>query len=1286
MPKKKIHELKQQLNNCQAAQRFKLARRLQRLHKKPTEAAIKHLQDAITASCLRREERLNKLPSPDYPKELPVSERRADILKCIQENQVTILCGETGSGKTTQIPKMCLELGRGVDGIIAHTQPRRIAARSVANRIAEELNSELGDLVGYKVRFNEQGSEDNYIRLLTDGILLAEIRSDRFLNQYDTIIIDEAHERSLNIDFLLGYFKWLLPRRKDLKLIVTSATIDPERFSKHFDSAPIIEVSGRTYPVEIRYRPLVSEDEDEIDRNQIQGILDASDELMSESSGDILVFLSGEREIRETAEALRKHYPAGLEILPLFARLSANEQNKIFNPGKLRRIVLATNVAETSLTVPRIRFVIDTGVARISRYSWRARVQRLPIEAISQASANQRSGRCGRTSDGIAIRLYSEEDFNSRSEFTDPEILRTNLASVILQMAILRLGDVSNFPFVETPDQRMIKDGFRLLFELGAVTQDNHITHTGRQLAHLPTDPRLGRMLLAAQHFGALQEVLIIVSALATQDPRERPMDKQQAADEKHSRFKDERSDFIAYLNLWNYFQEKRKELSQNKFRQLCKKEFLSYLRLREWEDIYRQLKESLREQNIKIAGNEATPEAIHQSLLSGLLSHVALQEDRQEYLGANGRKLYIFPASGLRKKSPKWIMAAEQVETSRLFARTIAAIQPDWIEQQGQHLIRRTYSEPRWEKRPAQVGADERTTIYGITLVAKRRVNFGPIDPVVSRQIFIRHALVYGEYNSKATFLIKNRELIKAVEKLEAKSRRRDILVDEDILYEFYDQRIPQHIYNGKAFEKWQKKLTAENPDALVMTREDLMQRDDSHVQAKQYPDSLEVHGMRLPLTYHFEPGHERDGVTLRIPAAAVHQLNSYRFDYLVPGMLQEKVVELIRSLPKQIRKQFVPVPDYAQACCEAITANDDTSLVAAVAHQLHRMSGTEIDPETLKSVTFSDHNRMRFAVVDEAGKIIKSGRDLEVLKGGVERTTSEQLQKRASKTIERDDITQWDFGDLPEDTLIKTAGMQIKAWPALVDNKDSVSIQLFDNQAKAQRQQGLRRLYMLVLKKEATYLQKNLPDIQKICLNYASTGSCEALKKSIVDNSFRLTFDCSSQIRTQAAFEAQLSQHKSALIPTANQICTQLSTCLPLVHGIRKGLKGSIHPAALEALADIKQQLESLVFPNFLDDLDLDTLRQYPRYLKAIQRRMEKLSHSIQKDRGLRLQVSKHMEHYQKLIQQNPQRATDEAVRQYRWMIEEFRVSLFAQELGTAMPVSDKRLNKQWQQINAV
>ena len=1285
MPQKKLQELKQQLAKCQRSKRFKLSLRLQRIQKKPTDSAIESLERVIQASCATRQKRLDSLPQPTYPEELPVSERRQDILDCIRDNQVTILCGETGSGKTTQIPKMCLELGRGVDGIIAHTQPRRIAARSVANRIAEEMKSQLGDLVGYKVRFNEQGSDDNYIRLLTDGILLAEIRSDRFLNQYDTIIIDEAHERSLNIDFLLGYFKWLLPRRKDLKLIITSATIDPQRFSKQFDNAPVIEVSGRTYPVELRYRPLVSDDPEESDKNQIQGIIDASDELLRDDPGDILVFLSGEREIRETAEALRKHHPASMEILPLFARLSGAEQNKIFHPGNSRRIVLATNVAETSLTVPGIRYVIDTGVARISRYSWRARVQRLPIEAISQASANQRSGRCGRTSNGIAIRLYSEEDFESRDEFTDPEILRTNLASVILQMAILKLGDVESFPFVEPPDSRMIKDGFKLLFELGAVTENNVITEIGRKLAYLPTDPRLGRMLMAGEEFGALREVLIIVSALASQDPRERPMDKKQASDEKHARFKDEKSDFMAYLNLWNYFQEQRNELTQNKLRQLCKKEFLSYIRLREWEDIYRQLRDSLKDQGLKGSSNEAEYTAIHQSLLSGLLGHVANQEERQEYLGANGRKLFIFPGSGLRKKTPKWIMAAEQVETSRLYARTVAKIEPEWIEQQAKHLIRRTYSEPRWEKRPAQIGADERTTLYGITITAKRRINFGPIDPTVSRVLFIRHALVYGEFNSNAEFLKRNRELIEEVEKLEAKSRRRDILVDEEILFDYYDKRVPQHIYNGKSFEKWRKKHIADNPNALMMTKEDLMQRDDSHVQVNQYPDSLEVHGMHLPLNYHFEPAHETDGVTLSVPAAALHQLNSHIFDYLVPGMLQDKIVELIRTLPKQTRKQFVPVPDYAQACSEAIEPSHEMSLIAAVAHQLHRMSGTKIDIEALKRVSFSAHNQMRFAVVDEAGKTIKAGRDLNQLKGGVERTTSKKLQQQATKTIEREGIKAWDFGELPADTIIKTAGMQIKAWPALVDNKDSVSIQLFDNQAKANRQQGLRRLYMLALSKENSYLLRNLPNVQKLCLNYASTGSCDELKKSIVDNSFRLTFDCKT-IRSEADFQAQLDQHKSELIPTANAICEQLALCMPLVHLIRKSLKGGINPLALEALGDIKQQIDALVFPGFLNTLDMHILKQYPRYLKAIERRLDKLKHALQKDRGLRLQASKHMDQYLQLIKEKPELINDSETLQYRWMIEELRVSLFAQELGTSMPVSDKRLGKQWKAINSI
>ena len=1321
------------LKDCRGSQRFMLRRELQRLQrlKKGSDQykkAFQKIEQKITASIKQRKQRLQNLPKPEYP-DLPVADRRDEIIKTIKENQVTIICGETGSGKTTQLPKMCLELGRGVDGIIGHTQPRRIAARSVAARIAEELKTELGSVVGYKVRFHDHTKQESYIKLMTDGILLAEIRNDRYLNQYDTLIIDEAHERSLNIDFLIGYLRWLLPRRKDLKVIITSATIDPQRFAKHFNfngkDAPIIEVSGRTYPVEIRYHSLVpdakAEDKEEAkEKDMHQAIVDASDELMAESPGGILVFLSGEREIREASEALRKHHKPSVEILPLFARLSSAEQNKIFHPTGARRIVLSTNVAETSLTVPGIKYVIDTGLARISRYSWRSRVQRLPIEKISQASASQRSGRCGRTSNGIAIRLYAEDDYEARAEFTLPEIQRTNLASVILQLASLNLGDVYKFPYVEAPDAGMIRDGYKLLFELGAVThargENIKITRVGRELARLPIDPRLGRMLLAANDQGVMEEVLVIVSALSIQDVRERPMDKQQASDQKHSRFKNEQSDFISLLNLWDYYHDKNGELSQGQLRKLCRREFLSYMRLREWNETYRQLRMSLKETNfdsksIKKGGGVLSQskkqkkpakikhaegidsekylpkyDQIHQSLLTGLLSNIGFKEDNQEYLGANNRKFYIFPASGLRKSSPKWIMAAEIVETSRLFARTVAKIQPQWVEHAAKHLLKYHYSEPRWEKRAAQVAADERSSLYGITINPKRRVNFGPIDAVVSRQLFIRHALVYGEYNCKAEFFQHNRALIEEVENLEAKSRRRDILVDEEILYDFYDKLIPDNIYSGPAFEKWRKHFERDRPEALMLTRDYLMQRDDSHVQSEQYPDHLNVADMVLPLSYHFEPGTHNDGVTVRVPAAALNQLSSVPFDYLVPGMLEEKVIEFIRSLPKQVRKQFVPAPEYAKACIEAITP--DKPIVESISTALKRMTGFSIDDELLQSHQFSDHMKMRYEVVDEAGKVIKAGRDLEKLKQSVGHKTTAKISKASSaNSIERDNIQQWDFEALPETVLMDVAGMKIKAWPALVDKGNSVAIKLFDSPEKAKKQGGVLRLVLLHFKEEQKALLKSLPNIQKMCLYYTSTGKCDELKQSIVKNIFRLTFIKDELLQSQHGsqldkdrFLSSLENHKADLAETTDELCQQLNIALSLNHDIRKQLKGNIDLSLLETYNDIKDQLQSLVHPGFLDELTLDELRQYPRYLKAILKRLDKLKGDAHKDRGLQIQVQPLWDEYKEMLKKH---GVSQPLKEYRWMLEEFRVSLFAQDLGTAFPVSAKRLRKKFAEI---
>ena len=1345
--------LRELVKGCRASERFSLSKKIRHLSQlnntdQNYSVRFDRLKAAIQNSIEIRIQRIKNLPQPDYPEELPVAERREEIIQSIKENQVTIICGETGSGKTTQIPKMCLELGRGVDGIIGHTQPRRIAARSVAARIAEELNTELGTVVGYKVRFHDRSKEESYIKLMTDGILLAEIRNDRYLNQYDTLIIDEAHERSLNIDFLLGYLRWLLPRRKDLKVIITSATIDPERFARHFNfsgkeggDAPIINVSGRTFPVEIRYHPLIPDskkddvaNEETKEKDMLQAIVDATDELMAESPGGILIFFSGEREIRQASEALRKHHKPSVEILPLFARLSSAEQNKIFHPGGARRIVLATNVAETSLTVPGIKYVIDTGLARISRYSWRSRVQRLPIEKISQASANQRSGRCGRTSSGIAIRLYAEDDFESRPEFTLPEIQRTNLASVILQLTSLNLGDVYDFPYLEAPDSGMIRDGYKLLFELGAVTKakgDNIIiTQVGRQLANLPIDPRLGRMLLAAKEFGVLDEVLVIVSALSIQDVRERPIDKQQASDQKHSRFKDETSDFISLLKLWDYYHDKNGELSQSQLRKLCSREFLSYMRLREWNETYRQLRMSLKE--TVFAGNKpkiqalkkaaivqarsqkkkkqhskdsspidddkylASYNAIHQSLLTGLLSNIGFKEENNEFQGVNNRKFYVFPGSALYKKPPKWIMSAEIVDTSRLFARTVAKIQPEWVEVSAKHLLNHQYSEPRWEKRPAQVVADEKSSLYGLVITPKKRVSYGSIDPIVSRQLFIRHALVYGEYNCKEAFFTYNCDLIAEVENLEAKARRRDILVDEEILYDFYDQIVPENIYNGPTFEKWRKVYEKNNPDALKLSRDYLMQRDDSHVQGEQYPDHLNVSDMILPLSYHFDPGKNDDGVTVRVPAAALNQLSGYDFDYLVPGMLEEKITEFIRSLPKQVRKQFVPAPEYAKACLEKINADqlnksaeNRTSIVNAIANVLKRITGHQISDELLENFQFSDHMLMRFVVVDEAGKVIASGRNLEHLKKTVGYKSSEKITHFAAqnKTIERKNIQNWDFEALPENVVMNVAGMKIKAWPALVDEGDSVSIKLFDSPQQAQQQNGLLRLILLNYKEEQKALLKAIPETQKMCLYYASTGKCDELKNSIIENVFRLTFITDELLQhkhgselSEQIFNHQLATNYSGLENTLHELCQQLLTVLSLNHEIRKQLKGKIDLSLLETLNDVKDQLNSLVYPGFLDQLSLDELRQYPRYLKAILKRLEKLAGDAHKDRALRLQIQSLWDDYKELLKKNGSSAE---LIEFRWMLEEFRVSLFAQDLGTAYPVSEKRLAKRFSEI---
>jgi ATP-dependent helicase HrpA len=1288
-----LDQISSQIRDCLARDQPGLRRRARSLakrleQKKPIDRALPGLKEQVERSVARRQQRLDNRPGVSYPEQLPVSQKREDIAEQLAQHQVIIVCGETGSGKTTQLPKICLELGRGSAGMIGHTQPRRIAARSVATRVAEELKVPLGQGVGFKVRFSDHSHQEGYIKLMTDGILLAEIQSDPDLRQYDTLIIDEAHERSLNIDFLLGYLRQLLPRRPNLKIIITSATIDPERFSKHFNDAPIIMVSGRSFPVEVRYRPLVSEDEDGKDRDRQQALLEAVDELAMEGPGDILVFLPGEREIRETAEALRKHHPPHTEILPLYARLSASEQQQVFKDHPGRRIVLSTNVAETSLTVPGIRYVVDTGVARISRYSWRAKVQRLHIEAISQASANQRSGRCGRVAEGICIRLYSEEDFEGRPLFTDAEILRTNLASVILQMASMGLGNVEAFPFIDPPDTRLIKDGYKLLFELGAVDDRHRITRLGKQLARLPIDPRLGRMLLEGERLGVLSELLVITSSLAVQDPRERPHDKRQAADEAHEPYQDSSSDFIARLNLWRDFQEQSKHLSNNKLRKYCQQRFISYLRMREWLSLYKQLRGQMLEMGFHERAPSDNFDSVHQAILTGLLDQVGFREEDGGYLGARNRHFRIFPASGLAKKGPKWIMAAQLLDTARLYALEVAAIRPEWVERYAAHLIKRQYFEPHWQKRHAQVGAYERVTLYGLVLQAKRRINFGPIDPVQSREIFIRHALVQGEYHSQAACIEQNRQLIEDIEDLEARSRRRDILIDEDTLFDFYDQRLPDRIHNGPAFERWYREQQKKGREPLALNREDLVQRETSEISSARFPDHLQIGQVRLPLSYHFEPGHEADGVTLHVPIGLLRQIETQRCDWLVPGLLEEKLTALIRGLPKALRKNYVPAPDFARACASSLPFGEGI-LLEQFADCLKRMTGVPIEATEWDAVDIPEHLMMRFSLEDEEREIVDSARDLGTLRERWSEASEAHFEEQIDDNLEREGITEWDFEPLPEQVEIDQGGYSITAWPALVDNRDSVAIKLFDSQEQAatQHRDGLLRLFMLQLHKQSRALEKTVPNEQKLCLLFASIGRCLAFKQDFTRAVFIHVFMTYKQTPdNREAFLELCTTHQEKINETAEELSRRLLDILERHHQILQSIKGNLPLSWIEAVGDIREQLSQLIYPGFIARTPWPVLQQMPRYLKAIERRLERLDHHPDADRLQRIEIQPLSENFNQLLEKHPEASEHPDVQAFRWQLEELRVSLFAQQLGTPEPVSVKRMDKQLRLITSL
>ncbi|MFJ5722022.1 ATP-dependent RNA helicase HrpA [Streptomyces sp. NPDC093149] len=1282
----------------------RLGRRLEGARRIRKPEARQSVLDEIAAEAGKAAERLalraGRLPAVSYPEQLPVSQKKDEILEAIRDHQVVIVAGETGSGKTTQIPKICMELGRGVRGMIGHTQPRRIAARTVAERVADELKTPLGEAVGWKVRFTDQVNPDaTFVKLMTDGILLAEIQTDRELRAYDTIIIDEAHERSLNIDFLLGYLARLLPRRPDLKVVITSATIDPERFARHFGEAPIVEVSGRTYPVEVRYRPLLEEEGDDADRDQITAICDAVDELQSEGPGDVLVFLSGEREIRDTADALNKKNLRHTEVLPLYARLSHAEQHRVFQRHTGRRIVLATNVAETSLTVPGIKYVIDPGNARISRYSHRTKVQRLPIERISQASANQRKGRCGRTSDGICIRLYSEDDFLTRPEFTDPEILRTNLASVILQMTAAGLGDIEKFPFIDPPDHRNIRDGIQLLQELGALDPDEkdpkkRLTQLGRKLSQLPVDPRLARMVIEAERNGCVREVMVIAAALSIQDPRERPSDKQTQADQQHARFKDEASDFLAFLNLWRYIREQQKERGSSSFRRMCKQEYLNFLRIREWQDIYAQLRTVAKQMGMKVeepSADTAAPEqSVHTSLLSGLLSHIGLKDtEKNEYLGARSAKFAIFPGSALFKKQPRFVMSAELVETSRLWARVNAKVEPEWIEPLAQHLLKRTYSEPHWEKDQAAVMAYERVTLYGVPIVAQRKINFGRIDAETSRDLFIRNALVEGDWRTHHQFFHDNRKLLGEVEELEHRARRRDILVDDETLFDFYDRRIPEHVVSGAHFDSWWKHKRRDEPDALDFERSMLINEKAGAVTKDDYPDSWRQGKLKFRVTYQFEPGADADGVTVHVPLQVLNQVTPEGFDWQIPGLREEVVTELIRSLPKPIRRHYVPAPNYADKFLDRAVPLQEP-LPVTLARELQRMVGVPVTADDFDLTRVPDHLKITFRIVDERRRKVAEDKDLEALKLQLRPKARQALSKAAAATagpsgesIERSGLTDWTIGTLNRVFETRRAGQPVKAYPALVDQGATVAVRLFDTEAEQQQAMwlGTRKLILLNIPvNPAKFASDKLTNQQKLALSRNPHGSIQALFEDCATAAAdRLIGAHGGPAWDEESFRKLFDKVRADLVALTEHTVKQVQQVLAAWQACERRLKATNSLVLVNNVTDARDQLAALVPPGFVTSTGLRRLPDLMRYLVAVDRRLQQMPTAVQRDTTRMEKVHEMQDEYAWLLEQMPRgRPVPQEVLDIRWMIEELRVSYFAHALGTAYPVSDKRIVK--------
>lgn len=1359
--------------------------------------------------------RLAALPKPEFDNTLPVHEKLEEIKKAIAENQVTIICGETGSGKTTQLPKICLELGRGEAGLIGHTQPRRLAARSVAERIAEELKSEIGSAVGYKVRFTDHTSRDACVKLMTDGILLAETQTDRYLAAYDTIIIDEAHERSLNIDFLLGYLKQLLPRRPDLKVIITSATIDAERFSQHFNGAPVLEVSGRTYPVEILYRPLTSKDEDDAEVELTDVIVDAADELAGHGEGDILVFLPGEREIREAAEALRKStLRRNDEILPLFARLSHAEQHKIFHPsGAKRRIVLATNVAETSLTVPGIKYVIDTGLARVKRYSARAKVEQLHVEKISQAAARQRSGRCGRVSAGVCIRLFSEEDFNSRPEFTDPEIVRSNLAAVILRMASLNLGDVAAFPFLEMPDSRYINDGFQVLLELGAVNEHNGLTRLGEQMARLPIDPKIARILLAAKKHDCMAEILVIASALSIQDPRERPLEARDAAAKAHERFTDKQSDFLAYLNIWDSFQRERdKGLSNKQLVQWCRQYFLSHLRMREWRELHHQLAQTAIEMGLTTkeaafkrppevkqltlsenagdqdlsaklkqkqldkkqhraqirAAKEAGYEQIHRALLTGLIANVGMKSpDGNDYTGARGSRFHLFPASALFKAKPKWVMAAELVETTRLYARDVAVIQPEWIEQEAPHLVRYHYFEPHWEQKRGEVVASERVTLYGLTVLPRRPVSYGKVAPEEAREIFIRGALVAQESNLQTAFFVHNKKLIKKITELEHKSRKQDVLVDDEALFAFYNERLPELVWkdakggiwgseeggqtqsdktadqNGQAnqrnagrvvqaahadskdtdkrerepsshtlqnvsddpkpkkqpafqkgrlkplpladirtFEAWLKTAERDNPRLLFLSRDDLMQHAAAHITEEQFPKFWQTADGKFKLSYRFEPHHPLDGVTMTVPLTVLNRLHAPSLEWLVPGMLREKIQLLIKALPKQIRRICVPVPDFITKFLES-NPDRQAAIIPQLAHFIAKSAGDmrileQIDQDAWAAQELPEHCYLNLRIIDDGGQELAGGRKLHELQQQLGQAAAVTFRDNTQE-FERDNVTTWDIGTLPESIKFARGKQQLTGYLGLQKEKDDrIALRLFDTSAAAEQAHrlGVIELMKLQLKEQVKDLNKGIQGFTQaaMLLKHINADTLrDDLTQAVCDRAF---IGEDELPRNEKTFKEQIKRARSRL-PAVKEA---LSRYLQEAAAAYAELNGKLGKHPLTHL--LRQRLQTLLAAGFATRTPWAQWPRLPIYLKAMALRLEKYSSNPARDAAREADIQELEQMWQEktdgLVKQGQPVSDDLAA--FRWMIEELRVSLFAQELKTPYPVSVKRLMKEW------